>query len=425
MRRSRGSSAVSRCCCRAGRARLDVADRRAGAAAVRLRSRPVRGRPASRDRRGRRARRVGARARAGTVSFAGSFPGTAAALTIRTADGYSVTLLQLGSIGVRAATRSPRARASAPSARAQTRSRASRTCTSGSGDATRRAMSTRSVPAAATRVAPARTGRAAAAGVAASGAAASAAPPSRGEQPAAVAAAQPPSPLAAESLRPRAPDAGHAPTSEPGWQPSRSPRGAASRRSATGSGLGASCEAAARGVRAIRRAPERHRVAAASSRGRRPGACARRRRRVERRAAGDARAAHHGPRAVPGSAPPSRGAAARRRSVESRRTELRRGARRESSRASRCSVPPPPALLRPTRSVARSSRARGRPRARSRWSRLVSCRRVSSRCPTPQKILVAVAWPYASGHATSATWPGSACRRTSSPATTACAATTC
>ena len=37
---------------------------------------------------------------AGTVSFAGSVPAGGRALTIRTADGYSVTLLQLGSIAV-------------------------------------------------------------------------------------------------------------------------------------------------------------------------------------------------------------------------------------------------------------------------------------------------------------------------------------
>src|SRR5829696_1469554 len=37
---------------------------------------------------------------AGTVSFAGSVPAGGRALTIRTGDGYSVTLLQLGSIAV-------------------------------------------------------------------------------------------------------------------------------------------------------------------------------------------------------------------------------------------------------------------------------------------------------------------------------------
>src|ERR687898_1001531 len=37
---------------------------------------------------------------AGTVSFAGSVPGGGRAVTIRTPDGYSVTLLQLGSIAV-------------------------------------------------------------------------------------------------------------------------------------------------------------------------------------------------------------------------------------------------------------------------------------------------------------------------------------
>src|ERR671910_1796656 len=36
----------------------------------------------------------------GTVSFAGSVPGGGRAVTIRTGDGYSVTLLQLGSIAV-------------------------------------------------------------------------------------------------------------------------------------------------------------------------------------------------------------------------------------------------------------------------------------------------------------------------------------
>ena len=37
---------------------------------------------------------------AGTVSFAGSIPGGGRALTIQTADGYAVTLLQLGSLEV-------------------------------------------------------------------------------------------------------------------------------------------------------------------------------------------------------------------------------------------------------------------------------------------------------------------------------------
>ena len=37
---------------------------------------------------------------AGTVSFAGSIPGGGRALTIQTADGYAVTLLQLGSVAV-------------------------------------------------------------------------------------------------------------------------------------------------------------------------------------------------------------------------------------------------------------------------------------------------------------------------------------
>ena len=43
----------------------------------------------------------------------------------------------------------------------------------------------------------------------------------------------------------------------------------------------------------------------------------------------------------------------------------------------------------------------------------------------PRKILVAVAWPYASGLGTSATSRASAFRRTRSPATTGCAGTTC
>src|SRR5918994_1814215 len=37
---------------------------------------------------------------AGTVSFVGSVPGGGQALTIQTADGYAVTLLQLGSTSV-------------------------------------------------------------------------------------------------------------------------------------------------------------------------------------------------------------------------------------------------------------------------------------------------------------------------------------
>src|SRR3954454_11740291 len=36
----------------------------------------------------------------GTVSYAGTVPGYGLAVTIRTADGYSVTLVHLGSIGV-------------------------------------------------------------------------------------------------------------------------------------------------------------------------------------------------------------------------------------------------------------------------------------------------------------------------------------
>src|SRR5262249_23162101 len=38
---------------------------------------------------------------AGVVSFAGTVPGSGKSVTIETADGWSVTLTQLGSIGVR------------------------------------------------------------------------------------------------------------------------------------------------------------------------------------------------------------------------------------------------------------------------------------------------------------------------------------
>ena len=62
---------------------------------------PYAGRAAPRDRRRRpaSASRCAHRS-AGTVSFAGSVPAGGRALTIRTGDGYSVTLLQLGSIAV-------------------------------------------------------------------------------------------------------------------------------------------------------------------------------------------------------------------------------------------------------------------------------------------------------------------------------------
>ena len=39
--------------------------------------------------------------RAGIIAFAGSIPGSGRSVTIRTADGYSVTLVHLGSLGVR------------------------------------------------------------------------------------------------------------------------------------------------------------------------------------------------------------------------------------------------------------------------------------------------------------------------------------
>ena len=39
--------------------------------------------------------------RAGIIAFAGSMPGSGRSVTIRTADGYSVTLVHLGSLGVR------------------------------------------------------------------------------------------------------------------------------------------------------------------------------------------------------------------------------------------------------------------------------------------------------------------------------------
>src|SRR5580765_6966270 len=39
--------------------------------------------------------------RAGIIAFAGTMPGSGRSVTIRTADGYSVTLVHLGSLGVR------------------------------------------------------------------------------------------------------------------------------------------------------------------------------------------------------------------------------------------------------------------------------------------------------------------------------------
>ena len=88
-------------CRRPGRARLDLAGGRAGAATVLARPRPLRRRAASR-RRHRRAS-VGSPVlapAAGTVSFVGSIPRGGRAVTIQTADGYAVTLLQLGSTSV-------------------------------------------------------------------------------------------------------------------------------------------------------------------------------------------------------------------------------------------------------------------------------------------------------------------------------------
>ena len=70
---------------------------------------------------------------AGVVSFAGRCRTRGSVLTIRTEDGYSVTLVHLGSIGVAVERRSARARSSARSARAASRKAPSRTFTSASG----------------------------------------------------------------------------------------------------------------------------------------------------------------------------------------------------------------------------------------------------------------------------------------------------
>ena len=85
----------------AGRARLDLAGRWTGAAAVLHRSGPVRGRPAPRRRhRGRSSGSVVVAPAAGTVSFVGFVPGSGHAVTITTDDGYAVTLLQLAATSV-------------------------------------------------------------------------------------------------------------------------------------------------------------------------------------------------------------------------------------------------------------------------------------------------------------------------------------
>ena len=86
----------------AGRVRLEPAGAGAGPAAVRLRrGAPVRVGPAPWRRHRRRlcGETVVAPA-AGTVSFAGTVPTNGKSVTIETADGYSVTLTHLGSIGV-------------------------------------------------------------------------------------------------------------------------------------------------------------------------------------------------------------------------------------------------------------------------------------------------------------------------------------
>ena len=68
---------------------------------------------------------------AGTVSFAGTVPTNGKSVTIETADGYSVTLTHLGSIGVVRARRWPSRRQSARSARAVRPRWTARTSTSG------------------------------------------------------------------------------------------------------------------------------------------------------------------------------------------------------------------------------------------------------------------------------------------------------
>ena len=74
----------------------------------------VRGGPAPRHRHRRRGRRRPCgRPPAGTVSFVGSVPAGGRALTIQTADGYAVTLLQLGSVAVARGSSSRRVRSSA------------------------------------------------------------------------------------------------------------------------------------------------------------------------------------------------------------------------------------------------------------------------------------------------------------------------
>ena len=126
---------------------LDLAGRRAGAAAVLARPDPYAGgQHRGVDIGGRVGARRASRPPAGTVSFAGAVPGGGRAVTIQTADGYAVTLLQLGSTTRRARQRtSRRGRSSASSARAPTPSRRRRTSISAcASPPTRTATSTRS-----------------------------------------------------------------------------------------------------------------------------------------------------------------------------------------------------------------------------------------------------------------------------------------
>ena len=75
---------------------------RAGADVLRLRPEPpVRGRTAPRYRHRSLRRRRSRRAGPGSISFAGTVPAQGKTITIQTADGYSVTLVHLGSYSVR------------------------------------------------------------------------------------------------------------------------------------------------------------------------------------------------------------------------------------------------------------------------------------------------------------------------------------
>ena len=122
---SRCRCGLAALCAAVRRARVDLAGRGTGAAPFAFGARPVRRRPAPRHRHRRGSSAVGARTgrRDGLVRRLRAR--RRQAVTIETADGYAVTLLQLGSIERRARRRSSRKahRRRRRSARAATRAR--------------------------------------------------------------------------------------------------------------------------------------------------------------------------------------------------------------------------------------------------------------------------------------------------------------